>query len=120
MFFSAMPVPRAMARSGSSAIWNGSPVFSRKTSVEALDKGAAAGQVDAVLDDVGIEFGRHRFEHLHQRGVEFDERFFECVGDFVVVERDALRQCRQHVGAGDGEILRLFLQLGYGGHRWRI
>ena len=32
-----------------------------------------------------------------------------------LAERDALRQCRQHVGTGDGEILRLFLQLGYGG-----
>lgn len=30
MFFNAMPVPRAMARSGSSAIWNGMPVFSFK------------------------------------------------------------------------------------------
>lgn len=28
MFFSAIPVPRAMARSGSSAMWNGMPVFS--------------------------------------------------------------------------------------------
>lgn len=30
MFFKAMPVPRAIARSGSSAIWNGRPVFSDK------------------------------------------------------------------------------------------
>ena len=28
IFFSAIPVPRAMARSGSSAMWNGMPVFS--------------------------------------------------------------------------------------------
>ncbi len=112
MFFRAMPVPRATARSGSSAMWNGMPVFSLNRLSSPLSRGAAAGQVDTVLHDIGVELGRHGFEHLHQGSVQLDERLLECIGDLVVVQRDGLRQKGEHVGTRHLEILGCLLQFG--------
>src|SRR5690606_17437026 len=73
--------------------------------VEPLDQGAATGQHDALVDDVGGEFGRSVLEGdtdtLHDRADRFAQRF----GDIGLVDRDFLGHTVDEVAPLDRDLL---------------
>src|SRR5579862_8253891 len=77
--------------------------------VEALKQGAAAGEDDAAVHDVGRELGRGLVERRLDRVDDLHHRLLECVPDLLAREDDGLRQARQHVASAHLG-LHLFLE----------
>ena len=74
-------MPSATQDSGSSAIETGRPVACAQHVVEIAEQRAAAGQHDALVDDVGGEFRRGVLErHLHRLDDRAD-RLGQALGD---------------------------------------
>ena len=85
-----MPVPFATQRRGSFGPkrWEMElfGFLAVQTLVETAQQGAAAGEIDAVLDDIGVKFGR-RVAQCVEYG-RFDARYgaFEAVCDLLVAD----------------------------------
>ena len=83
MWSSALPLPSTTALMGSSQTMTGRPVSSRRSTSRFCEQRAAAGEDDALVDDVGRELGRRlleREEHGLDDGVD---RLGERLADLV-------------------------------------
>src|SRR4051794_25611209 len=69
--------------------------------VEPLQQGAAAGQHDATVHDVGRELRRRAVEGLLDRVDDLRERLLERLADLLAREHDGLRQAGDHVAPAD-------------------
>ena len=52
--------------------------------VKAAQQGAAAGEPDAVADDVGVKLGRSLLEGAEDGGLDFGDGLLDAVRDFLV------------------------------------
>ena len=75
------------------------------TLVEASQEGAAAGQVDAVLIDIGGQLGGSGGEGVEDSLLDAGDALVEGVGDLLVVDRDFLGETGEEVAAEGTEVL---------------
>jgi hypothetical protein len=104
-FFRAMPAPLATLCNGSSAMWNWMLILSCRRLVEATQQGATAGEIDAVLHDVGIQLWRRVLQSREHGVLYLGHRLVEAVGYLLIADGHFHGQCRDTVRSVNDVVL---------------